>query len=60
MVVAMAYSRSEETYFVFRENGVEIEVVIRDNKIIFEKPSLTNEEKQWFLDKKFLEIKNKY
>lgn len=56
----MAYSRSEETYFVFRENGVEIEVVIRDNKIIFEKPSLTNEEKQWFLDKKFLEIKNKY
>lgn len=46
----MAYMRSEETYFVFRNDGSQAEVVMKYGVIIKEQPELTDEERQWFKD----------
>lgn len=57
MLVCQALMRSENTYFVFRGDGSQAEVVIRDGIIISENPKLTDEERQYFLDGKHKELK---
>lgn len=53
MVVSIAYSRNQETYFIFRENGKEIEVFFNDEgKPQSKVEKLTKDERQWFLDGK--------
>ena len=48
IVWTRAESRSEETYFIFRNDGSEAEVVFRNGIIIEENPKLTNEEREFF------------
>lgn len=50
MLVTIAYSRSEETFFVYRNDGSEVEVTFKNGWIYKEKPELTKEERQWFFD----------
>lgn len=40
--------RSEETYFIFRNNGQEVEFNIINGIITNEKPELTKEERDFF------------
>ena len=60
MLVCTAWMRSEETYFVFRNDGSQSEVVFRNGVIIKEKPELTEDERYYFTSGQYKEIKNKY
>lgn len=50
MLVTVAFCRSEETYFVHRNDGSEVEVIFKNGWISKENPELTEEERQWFSD----------
>ena len=48
IVFTRAESRAEETYFIFRNDGSEAEVVFKECFIVKEKPLLTEEEREFF------------
>lgn len=59
MTVAKALCKGELTYFLFRDDGSEIEVTFDDDKVTSNKePFLTRQEKQWFIDGKHKELED--
>jgi len=56
MLVCRALMRGEDTYFIFRNDGTQVEVILSEGKIYKVSNYLTDEEHQYFKDGKHKEL----
>lgn len=56
MLVCRALARSEDTYFIFRNDSTQVEVILREGKIYKVSTYLTDEEHKYFKDGKHKEL----
>ncbi len=55
MLVITSICQNQETYYIFREDGVEVKVTFDDGHLVSDKEILPPERK-WFKDGKHLEL----
>jgi len=52
MFFTRANCRDKDTYFLFREDGTEVVIVLLEGKIKSETPKLSKEERDFFIENK--------